>query len=166
MSYKKAKDKKSNRSWYTYLPFVFLIALVGNGLMIFSQVSKTVHENAGVVEAEPVSAMIGGREYNNADLTDDDFRKMARQLDDEVLEAYQNSKVAQRKEARRERAVDYNSDPEYFKEERIRSMRDELERNFTEEDQSEKGSVAYELKKTIERMEQNEVVTDDFRNNH
>jgi len=154
MSYYKAKNKKkTKRSWYTYLPLVFLIALVCNGLIIFTQVSKTVHENAKVAPPKSVKVSIGGREYNNLELSDNDYRQMARNLDDEILEAYRYSRIAQTKESRRARFVDYNEDPEMYNQERIRSMRDELEREFSEREASEEGSIAFELKKTIERME-------------
>ena len=96
---------------------------------------------------------IGGREYNNLELTDNDYRHMARDLDEEILKAYSNSKIAQNKQARRERFVDYDEDPEMYMEERIRSMKDELARSFNDNETREKGTVGYELKKAIERME-------------
>lgn len=153
MPYKKNKTKKNKRPWSSYLPLVFLIVLVCNGLIIFSQVSKTIHENAKVMPPERVPVQIGGREYNNLELTDNDYRHMARDLDEEILKAYSNSKIAQNKQARRERFVDYDEDPEMYMEERIRSMKDELARSFNDNETREKGTVGYELKKAIERME-------------
>lgn len=157
MSYKNRnkslESKKAvGRSWVNYLPIVFLITLMGNGLIIFCQVSKTVHDNAKV-DPQVVPTLIGGREYDNKELSDDDFRSMARQLDQDVLDAYRNSRLAQQKQARRERFVDYGQDPEIYIEDRIQGMKDELERNFSGNAIAEQGTIAFELQKSINELE-------------
>ena len=144
-------DQKKKQSWVRFLPYLFLTALIANGVLIMMHVAPALSDsNATEANVQEVkvkrSIKIGEREFVNADISNDEYRKLAKQLDQKVLDAYKR-----RKASKRQTYTDV-IDPVGKFEKKIDRLERELQDNFSKEDIAEEGSVAYGLAKDIERM--------------
>ena len=142
------KKKKKKRNWYNYLPYIFLVALVANGVLIFMRVSPALNsEKSHQASAKRVSVTLGGKEYDNAELSDEKYRELALEMDRQLVEDLRNKKSWRRRDIANEA-----NDPNLFHDSRIKDLEFELEEHFDAKSISVEGSIGYELQQTIERM--------------
>ena len=142
------KKKKAKRNWYNYLPYIFLIALVANGLLIFIRVSPALNsEKSHEAKVERVAVNLGGKEYDNLELSDEKYRDLARQMDRELVDRLRSKKAQHRQDQENEA-----NDPVLYHEERVKELESELEEHFDAKGGATEGTIGYELQQTINRM--------------
>ena len=144
-------EKKKKRNWFNYLPYVFLIVLIANGLLIFIRVSPALQseQSSHQVRKERVAVQLGGREYDNTELSDDKYRQLALEMDRELVNA-----LRLKKEWRQRDQANEAEDPMLYHEQRIQDLEFDLAENFDAKSISVEGSIGYELQQTIERMKE------------
>ncbi len=147
MSYtKNKKSKKSSRKWQRYLPLAFLIVLGSNAALIFTQV-RPVFKDPVAMPKKSTPLRLGDRELTNEKITDEEFRRFARDTDRQQLDRLKAKKLARK-------TFQQSDQPSRYLRDRIGEMEHQLRTSFSESDVKSKGSVAHTLQKEIERISQ------------
>ncbi len=139
---KNKKHKKTRRKWQRYLPLAFLIVLGSNAALIFTQV-RPVFRDPVAMPKKSTPLKLGGRELTNEKVTDEEFRRLARDTDRQQLDRLKAKKLSRKTFQPSDQSSRYLRD-------RIDEMEHQLRTSFSESDVKSKGSVAYALQKEIE----------------